>query len=519
MTATTAPGRTSTQAPRPALEPSGAPRSPLLARRGLLARPGLAVGLPVLLAAVLTAWRYDAKPLWRDEVYTLTTSSRGLGEMFQLLAERDAGLVGFYTLMHGWLQLDSSTAWLRLLSALATVAAVGLGAALGRRVGGAAVGLLSGLLLAVVPAVVTHGQEPRPYPLVLVSTTATALLLLRSTEAPSRWRWVALSGVAVLPGVLHPLVGLPAAGALFLAAWALPARASRRAVVLAGLPAALLGTALVAVGFLQQVESPPAPATPEEFFTFWRIVGWGVPSGLVVFALAVVGARVLLPRREAVLLIGWAVVPVLAVTALGLSGSYFNARYASAAVPAIAVLAAAGIVHLRRAVPRWGAVAAPLAAAAVLVAGLVGAGEYRSKAHDFDDPVGAARALVVGAEPGDAVVYVGPVARPLVRGYLPSEDLGGRLDDALLVAEPEDSVTLGGRELPGREKEAALAPYRRVWVVGTVATATEDLARGSWSAEAAMAGRSMVSREDHGALRVELWAGPGTGAAPGPAAG
>ncbi|MGQ7296177.1 glycosyltransferase family 39 protein [Quadrisphaera sp. KR29] len=481
----------------------------------------LPVLLPALLAAALTAYRYDAKPLWRDEVYTLSTAGRGVGDMMGLLSERDAGLVGYYLVMHPWLAVSEASWWIRLPGAVATVVLVALVAVLARRFAGPWGALVAGTLAALAPAVYVHGQEARPYPMALTAVVVTVLLLLRATHRPRAWLWPLTGAVALLAVALHPLVTLPSVGAAFFAVWLRPGRASRWALVLTALPAGLAGAALVVAGSLQAAARPPAPATLPEYFTFWRLASDVPWLGWPLLALAVVGAAVLARRarrgepgaRHALVPVLWAPVPVLAITVLGLTGGYFNARYASAAVPPAAVLAAVALTAApaaaRRAARgrRWAGWAAVAAVVALLGALAPGGLAYRAQRAGFDDPQGAARQIAAQAQPGDAVVYVGNVVRPMLEAYYPPGLAGGdRLDDALLVASPEDSDTLGGLEVRRvGDKVAALAPHQRVWLVGSVATATEDLGRTTGNARAAMDGRRLVSSTDHNWLRVELW--------------
>ncbi|CAA9409986.1 MAG: hypothetical protein AVDCRST_MAG35-1358, partial [uncultured Quadrisphaera sp.] len=129
---------------------------------------------------------------------------------------------------------------------------------------------------------------------------------------------------------------------------------------------------------------------------------------------------------------------------------------------------------------------------------------HRAAPYYFDDAPGAASQVSAEAAPGDAVAWVGAVARPLVAPHLEG-GAGVRPRDALLVAAPERSATLGGEEVPEERREEALAPHPRVWLVGTRATATGDLSRRSPTAVAATAERELVSRRDHGWVRVELW--------------
>lgn len=489
---------------------------PTLRGRLLAAWPIL---VPALVALVSTAWRYDAKPLWRDEVYTLVTAGRPLADMAALLEKSDAGLSFYYLLMHAWLGPSTADWWVRLPSALATVAAVLLTAAVARRVGGDAVALLAGVLLALSPTVVLHAQEARPYPLVLAALAGTALLALRSAELPRRGQWLGLAVLGAVTVGLHPLVALPAVAGIFATLWLRPGRARRLHVVAAAAPAAVLGLALVAAGFVQAAESPPAVSSPWKLLTFWKLFGSTPWPGVVVAVLAVVGVASLATRRsyrrrEALVLGAWALLPLGAVSYLGLSGSYFNARYASAAAPALAVLAAVGVVALASLAARRGVGAerrarAVAVAAALVVAGVVmvpGVVHVRERAYDFDDAPTAAAQLAAQSAPGDAVVYAGGVSRPLVQRYAwPVVADQGRLDDALLVAGPLESDTRSGRQLPAGEREQALAAHDRVWLVGTMAVATDDLNRRSASSRAAMQGRYLVSRTDHGHVRVELW--------------
>jgi mannosyltransferase len=475
----------------------------------------LPVLLPALLAAALTAYRYDAKPFWRDEVYTLSTAGRGVGDMMGLLSERDAGLVGYYLIMHPWLAVSEASWWIRLPSAVTTVVLVALVAVLARRFAGPWGAVVAGVLTALAPAVYVHAQEARPYPMALTCVVVTVLLLLRSTSRPRAWLWPVLAVVALLAVLLHPLVTLPSVGAAFFAVWLRPGRASRWALVATALPAGLVGAGLVLAGSVQASERPPAPATLPEYFTFWRLTSDVAWLGWPLLALAVVGCVLLLRRRaeHALVLALWAPVPVLAITTLGLMGGYFNARYASAALPAAAVLAAVALTALpaaaRRAVRgrRWAGAVAVGAVVVLLVSLVPGGVVYRQERAGFDDPEGAAQQIAAQAEPGDAVVYVGNVVRPMVEAYYPPGLAGGdRLSDPLLVASPEDSDTLGGLEVRRvGDKVAALAPHRRVWLVGSVATATDDLGRTTGNARAVMDGRRLLSSTDHNWLRVELW--------------
>src|SRR6185503_17177742 len=97
----------------------------------------------------------------------------------------------------------TSDAALRLPSVLAAAGAVGVVGRLGTRLLTPLAGLLAGLLLAVVPAMSRYAQEARPYTMAMLAVALSALALLRATEKPSAWRFVAYGAAVALVGVMH----------------------------------------------------------------------------------------------------------------------------------------------------------------------------------------------------------------------------------------------------------------------------------------------------------------------------
>ncbi len=469
--------------------------------------------VPAVVALAVTAWRYDAKPLWRDEVYTLATAERGWAVMLRGLRVTDAGLGPWYALMHPWVLLSRDEAWLRLPGAAATVltaALAGLVAARLLRPGAPAgahgvAGVVAGTAFALTPVVVDHSQEARPYPVVLACVTATAYGLLRDREERRR-RWLVLwVAGSVLAAALHVITGAPAVAALLAVALARPGRARRRRVLLGSLPAAAATLAMLAVGFTQ------APGRiGEDFPLLQRTLGLSsayAGSALAVMALAVLctaGLVHLRHDRPALLLVlAWALAPVTALVASAAGGQLFAARYAGATAPALAVLAGAGAGALSRRLRTPSA----RAAVAVLAAGTIALGQAahlvqtRQRPYVTDDVPSAVAVLTERARPGDAVVFLGNTTRPHVRYYLPA---GTPLDDALLARDTDVSVSIGGDDLPDGERAAALAAHERVWLVGLVLNDPWEEVFASW-VEPARAGREPTFAADHGAVRVELW--------------
>jgi len=459
-----------------------------------------------------TLWRLGAKPLWRDEFYTLSTAVRDYGVMVRGLRATDAGMGLWYAVVHPWVQVSQAAVWLRLPGVLATVLAAALTALVARRLAGPGAGAVAGVLAVLAPVVVDHSQEARPYPVITAAVAATAYGLLRDRTSPHP-RWALLwSAAATVSAALHVLTGAPAVAALLAVALAAPGRRSRLHVLVGALPAAVVTVAMVAVG-LSQAPDRIGPDFPLLARTIGLWTAWAgsrpALAGLLVLAVAGVAQLRRQPAALALVLV-WVLAPVAGVVASAAAGQLFETRYTTAAAPALAVLAGVGAPRLRR----WSARAlrAPTTsrAATAITAAVVAvtvAGQVphllteRRLAYVADDMPCATAAVTAGARPGDAVVVLGNTTRPMLRYYLPSDV---PVTDVLLATDPARSVSIGGDDLPEGQRAAALAGWDRVWLVGV-------RLRDPWplvfpaSLRAVQTGRAKVSTADCGQMRVELW--------------
>jgi hypothetical protein len=140
-------------------------------RRSLL----LILILAVLLRLAGLGWR----SLWLDEVLSIRQAARPLSEIWAGTGElRHPPL--YYLLLHFWLRLGEGEAVIRLLSALFSLATVGLVYGLGRGVDRdrPETALLAAALLALAPLDLWYAQEARMYALVAACGALTALGLL-----------------------------------------------------------------------------------------------------------------------------------------------------------------------------------------------------------------------------------------------------------------------------------------------------------------------------------------------------
>jgi len=179
--------------------------------------PGwLVVALPALVELVVGGYRISGPSFWRDEAYTITGSQRPASAILAMLAHEDAFHGLYLLLMHPVIAIwGTSETALRLPSLIAMCAAVGLTAALGRRLaresalpGAPVIGLIAGLLLAALPVTTRYAQEGRPYALTVLFAVLATYLLVQAVTRPG-WRWWALYAAALaVTGFLDLAAGL-----------------------------------------------------------------------------------------------------------------------------------------------------------------------------------------------------------------------------------------------------------------------------------------------------------------------
>jgi len=134
----------------------------------------------LLLALALRVWDLGARSLWFDEAteyWVATAPLSGLADAVRT-GSGDPPLFSF--LLHFWMKLGTSEAWLRLLSVAASVTGVAGLFVLGRRLGGLPTAIAAGVLAAVNTPDIRYAQDLGQYALMLATVS---------------WSWVALHGL------------------------------------------------------------------------------------------------------------------------------------------------------------------------------------------------------------------------------------------------------------------------------------------------------------------------------------
>lgn len=454
----------------------------------------LIVSPAVTLAVML--WGIADRPYWGDEADSISAASRTVPQLFRLLGRIDAVHGLYYLLLWPVVQVAGiSGLATRLPSALAMAAAAAGVTAIGRRLASRRAGLCTGLIFAVLPTVTVQGQDVRPYAMVTAAAVLASYLLIRAA-ADQRPRWFVAYGLAlVLTGYLElfALLLVPA-HAITLAALARPQRLGARGsghgrrierqgsvlrrwlltVAVAGV--AMLPVTIVSYGQRGQVNWIPKPGWYDAGDVAGNLIAGSVRAQVVIGLLMLLGLAggtrlsrwAASPRVRALirpwlrllggdhrlvwLAVPWLVLPPVLLLAASVIKPVYYGRYVTFCVPAVALLAGAGLAAMR-----WQARIAALALVAALVAPaqlawrVPGGGMQR-----------VAQFLAVHEQPGDAIVYPESLVPPW---YIAYPDGFAQLRDLSLSQSPGASGRLFADTVPlpvllQREQQVS-----RIWIV------------------------------------------------------
>ena len=284
--------------------------------------------LILALAALVRFWRLGYHSIWFDEAVSLRWAGSDIPfiwqKTFPLIEEKHPP--AYYLLLHGWQKLlemaglGHSDAWLRASGSLLGVLTVAGMLLLARRLSGRRVAVLTGLLVALAPALVWYSQELRMFQPATTALVWGGYGLLRAWQCPTAARrvgwWALMVGALLLAlySYLFSALMLPAAGLALLLLWAAAphATAARNRRLLEGIGAfgvvTLLFLPLARNAWLVN-SSENAPGAPFanagattlhllRVFSVWR-PGW--PEWLLSVIALLTGVLlllgVLLPRR------------------------------------------------------------------------------------------------------------------------------------------------------------------------------------------------------------------------------
>ncbi|MFS0701043.1 glycosyltransferase family 39 protein [Cellulomonas sp. 179-A 4D5 NHS] len=433
------------------------------------------VGLGASVLGFLGSWVPSG---WGDEAATLSAATRGWAGLGRLLENMDAVHGVYYGVLHLWLDVwGPSLLAARALSAVAVgVMAAGV-VVLGRQLGGARLGLLAGVVVAVLPRTTWLATEARSGALVsAVAVWATVVLVTALRRGG--WRWWA--GYAVLVGIgvsLWVFLGLLVVAH---AVTVLLARPGRRALTRFVVAAAAGGVLAAPVLLRSAGQSGQVSWIPELGLRTVRGVvvdqAFGtdgvlsLPLALVCWAaVAWVLVRTVRAARgpaglsTVVVAAPWLVLPTLGVLAYSLvSSPMYTPKYLAFSVPALALLVGEALTYLRT---RAQVVAALVLVALLAVPSYVA--ERRTAGKDTSDWAPAVRFLAGSARAGDAVVFtemlgVASSARAIAVTY---PGAFADLDDPTRLPTADADGELWDRTSAVEDVRDELLAESRVWLV------------------------------------------------------
>jgi mannosyltransferase len=471
---------------------------------------------PMAVAAVAGGYEIGGPSLWRDEAYTKDAIGRPFGQILALLGHQDVVHGAYYLLMHVIAAvIGTSATALRFPSLCAMVIATGFTAAAARRAAAgswppasgilgpgfpgpgrrldvpALTGLLAGLLFATAPYMTYYAQMARSYAIETMFATIATYLLLRAWP-DGRWRWwLAYAAAVALTGLFNifGLLILAAHGVTMLLASARGADPAGRRI--GRIPLRWLAAAVAAVAVLapllavaghqqQQISWLARP----DFRAIERLLSTTAGSRDLVLPLALLTLGGLAaawladgwrPLNPAAIAVPWLVVPPSGLIAASFVKPVYYVRYVEFCLPALAIVAGAGLTGLIRLAARtplsrlrlaWLPAALVIAVLAALLAGPQQA--IRQSAARPDNLRRAAAIVAAQEQPGDVVFYIPGTMHVLGTGY-PAPFL--RLRDIAAGRPAIASATLTGKEITSpAELKSRFTDVRRVWVVTGAST-------------------------------------------------
>jgi mannosyltransferase len=446
-------------------------------RLGILALAGI-----ISLAASLALLFLGSKSLWLDEAISVAIARSGWSDLWNILAHGEANMSLYYILLHWWLNFGQNETIIRGLSVVCAVLTVPVAFVLGSRLFNKKVGLAAALLLAVSPFFIEYSQEARSYSLVLLLSTLSTLLFTVVIVRSSKWLWAGYIVISVLAIYSHVyavfVLAVQVISLLFLPRLSIPWRnlvGSWSAILVLIIPL----TVSILTSSPHNIDWAQRPGW-RDVYDLFSILTFGKLLTAVLLVPCLVafsqGVRNWIGFRSAVgtwrywLLLLWLIVPVVLSFAISQIKPLFAPQYFIIIIPALALLAAAGIFRL----PRIWISAALIVILLVLSGRQVYAWYSLYLKEDWRD---ATSYILSRVKPNDAIVFYSPDTRIPFDYYRQVRASDLRPAEVLYFNPEKYSVSGSIYDIPagfsqgGRLPEpdpgltARLADYNRVWLV------------------------------------------------------
>ncbi len=439
-------------------------------------------------AAALRLLSLARKPFWFDECFSVEIATLSWHDFARLLWWREANMSLYYLLLRGWLHLGFSPFYIRSLSVLASLATLPAIFWLGCKLFDRRVGMIAIALMSCNAYSIRYAQEARSYSLFLLLATLSSGFLagcLRDPSRRNRWGYIVSSTLAVYAHFYALL--LIAAQWLSVRALKGNQEFKKRPEISSALRSAWIYLGFAVFPVLAFVGKTGAgairwlrrPGFRDMLDYLEHLAGNdGLPL-LLLYASACLAAilpvrkHLFRPREEQSVwriqfLVIWLLFPLGLTLLLSLARPVFLGRYLIFCLPALILLAAAGLASLQK---TW---MMAVCLVAMLLLSLQGTLSYYD--HDFDlerdGSEAAANYIYAHARPGDAILFHIAGARvpyeffSSLRGKRNSTGGAGAGPEVIF---PRHSDRLDYLDVTGNPSNEFLGSipkrYDRVWVV------------------------------------------------------
>lgn len=332
----------------PALEPA----RPRWLIPGVLAAMGL--------AGLLGAFQLGHDPLWYDESFSVLFSDTDWSLFWRMTWVRDLNALAYYLLLRGWINLTGvSEVQLRALSVILMVLTVPVVAAVARRLFGDRAAVVAAVLFATHGGMLQYAQEARTYALVTFTMALAAWCFVVAVQDRTWSAWIGFAVIAGI-GLYAHLFAAFVTVALLASLAALPPRRVRRRQVTTAI--GLYGLFVVPVAaFLTQAQTGQFDWVGEQldgaFDRSIFFLAGNASRSVQHLTVAVLGVLLLSWLRRTVLrgrtddtwaqvlVVSWAVAPVLLAIGVSQIQPILVPRYVIVAVPGV-VLMMTGVLRL-----------------------------------------------------------------------------------------------------------------------------------------------------------------------------
>jgi mannosyltransferase len=441
----------------------------------------LFVLLIAVIGAVLRFHMLGVRSLWLDEASSVTFARLPLRDFLRTMWYGEANMSFYYFLLRGWLRFGDSEFWLRSLSVLFGLGAIGAVYQFGKRFLSQRTGIVAAALLAVHCFHIRYSQELRSYSLLAFLLILSMYLFLLALESPERrilwFLYACVSALAIYSQVFAVFV---LAGEWLVLT---PSRIKRAGILkLLGAAASvgLLILPMAAVMLLRnsgQLDWVPRPSVLGTLGVLLNVAGIQPedaqisPAGVLLLGidfalLAVTLAYTFLPSRRdsegrettlpALFLSACLFFPIFAMLLLSFKKPIFVPRYLSMCVPAFVLLMSHAVITLERIFSRR--IVSAIALLFLLVPATAGTRMYFSSfgtyGHDWR---GVTNYILSQQQPGDAAIFYNFSGHRVFDYYVSRE----RKSDSPAIA----PTVLFPLQLDRGSIESRSEPYHRVWLV------------------------------------------------------